>query len=263
MFRGREDVYAKRYYSFKTGKSGYVPACKNEWEPDLCDKKAHRCPDCPNRAFVHLTAQVVRTHHGDLGPLAETEDPKQWPVNRKRKTLSAADSPIQVRLMVSNLIYVDKNGFSQGALNAVKRLAAFRNPEFYKKQAMRLRIYDTPRIIDCGWEDEDFLGIPRGCLDALVELLDAFEVPYTLEDGRQNGRLIDISFRGELRPEQQLAAKALLTHDVGVLSAATAFVKTVVAAYLIGQRKVNTLILVLSSDLLEQWKASLEQFLNI
>ena len=56
LFRGWEDVYARRYYSLKTGKSGYVPVCKNEWEPDLCDKKAYRCPDCPNRAFVPLTA---------------------------------------------------------------------------------------------------------------------------------------------------------------------------------------------------------------
>lgn len=62
LFRGREDVYARRYYSLKTGKSGYVPACKNEWEPDLCDKKAYRCPDCPNRAFVPLTAQVVAAY---------------------------------------------------------------------------------------------------------------------------------------------------------------------------------------------------------
>ena len=89
--------------------------------------------------------------------------------------------------MISDLIYMDKSGFSQGALNAVKRLAAFRNPEFYKKQAMRLRIYDTPRIIDCGWEDADFLGIPRGCMDALIELLEAYEIPYTSEDRRQSG----------------------------------------------------------------------------
>ena len=111
--------------------------------------------------------------------------------------------------MVSDLIYVDKSGFSQEAPNAVKRLATFRNPKFYKKQAMRLRIYDTPRIIDCSWENRDFLGLPRGCMDTLVELLETFEVPYSLEDGRQNGRSINISFQGELRPEQQLAAKAL------------------------------------------------------
>ena len=211
-----------------------------------------------------LAAQLLKLcANGDLGLLAETEEQKPWPSKRKRKALSRTDFPIQVRIMVSDLIYIDKNGFSQGALNAVKRLAAFRNPEFYKKQAMRLRIYDTPRIIDCSWEDADFLGIPRGCMDALTGLLEACEVPYTLEDRRQSGHSIDVFFLGELRAEQQLAAEALLAYDIGVLSAATAFGKTVVAAYLIGRQKVKTLILVHSSALLEQWKTSLEQFLDI
>ena len=62
LFRGREDVCARRYYSLKTGKSGYVPLCRNEWEPGLCDKKTHPCPACPNRAFVPLTAQIVKAH---------------------------------------------------------------------------------------------------------------------------------------------------------------------------------------------------------
>lgn len=51
LFRGRSDVFARRYYSAKTGKTGYVPACGNEWIPGLCDKKAYKCPDCPNRRF--------------------------------------------------------------------------------------------------------------------------------------------------------------------------------------------------------------------
>ena len=62
LFRGRNDLYAKRYYNLKTGKSGYVPACRNEWLPGICDKKAHRCPECPNRAFTPLSAQTVRAH---------------------------------------------------------------------------------------------------------------------------------------------------------------------------------------------------------
>ena len=60
LFRGRDNLYAKRYYNLKTGRSGYVPACQNEWLPGICDKKAHRCPECPNRAFKPLTAQTVR-----------------------------------------------------------------------------------------------------------------------------------------------------------------------------------------------------------
>ncbi len=62
LFRGRENLYARRYYNFKTGKSGYVPACQNEWRPGLCDKKAHRCPECPNRAFTPLTEETIRAH---------------------------------------------------------------------------------------------------------------------------------------------------------------------------------------------------------
>lgn len=62
MFCGREDLYAKRYYSMNTGKSGYTPACKNEWAAGICDKKAHKCPECPNRAFQSLSTEVVKAH---------------------------------------------------------------------------------------------------------------------------------------------------------------------------------------------------------
>ncbi len=62
MFHGRDDLYAKRYYSVKTGKSGYTPVCKNEWAAGICDKKAHKCPECPNRAFQPLSTEVVKAH---------------------------------------------------------------------------------------------------------------------------------------------------------------------------------------------------------
>lgn len=62
LFRGRTDLYAKRYYNLKTGKSGYVPTCRNEWLPGICDKKMNRCPEFPNRAFKALSTQTVRAH---------------------------------------------------------------------------------------------------------------------------------------------------------------------------------------------------------
>lgn len=201
--------------------------------------------------------------NGETGVLLESVEPKPWPLRRKTPELHREDFPIQARLMISNLLYVDKYGFSQKALNTVKRLAAFRNPEFYKKQAMRLPVYNIPRVLDCSYEDPDFMGIPRGCFEPLKDLLDTYDTPYILADQRQPGQQISVAFRGELRQEQIPAAKALLSHDIGVLSATTAFGKTVVGAYLIGQRKVNTLILVHSSALLEQWKASLENFLDV
>lgn len=69
MFRGREGLYARRYYSAKTGKSGYTPVCKNEWVSGLCDKRTHKCADCPNRAFVPLTFDAVKAHLRGSDPL--------------------------------------------------------------------------------------------------------------------------------------------------------------------------------------------------
>ena len=62
VFKGREDVYAHRYHSTTTGKTGYTPVCKNEWVHGLCDKKKYRCAECPNREFRPLTADVVKAH---------------------------------------------------------------------------------------------------------------------------------------------------------------------------------------------------------
>ena len=436
VYKGREDVYARRYYSTMTGKSGYTPVCKNEWVNGLCDKKKHRCPECPNREFKPLTAEVVKAHligrdplcrdvaaiypmlednttwlltadfdeenwqldvtafckcckemglvpaversrsgngahvwfffsepvtaadarrlgtslltrtmahrhelsfssydrlfpsqdtvpkggfgnlialpfqgqaqkdgnslfvddsfvpypdqwaflsslpkitsdqleaclqklccNGDMGELADAAEKQvPWQHKQTRQKLTRGDFPLQAKLAVSNLIYIEKKGFSQKALNVLKRIAAFPNPEFRSKQAMRMSVYGIPRVLDCGYEDDSYIGLPRGCMEVLLDMLDQYEVPAVLEDHRTYGHTIDVEFNGTLRAEQEPAAQALLAEEMGVLSATTAFGKTVIGAYLVGQRKVNTLILVQSSALLEQWKSSLEQFLDI
>jgi superfamily II DNA or RNA helicase len=74
---------------------------------------------------------------------------------------------------------------------------------------------------------------------------------------------IDMSFHGELRPEQKQAAEMLFAHDIGILSATTAFGKTVVAAWMIAARKVNTLILVHRRQLLDQWRERLALFFDL
>lgn len=434
-FRGRDDVYAKRWYNYKSQKSGYSPACRNEWERDVCDKKKHRCADCPNREFIALSSGIVRAHligldefcrdvagiypllpddttwllcadfddggwqedvrafcdaaascgltpaversrsgegahvwfffetpvpasdarklgsllltramakrhelsfrsydrlfpsqdtmpkggfgnlialpfqgqaqkngnslfvdehfvpypdqwaylsalpriteadlgktlsdfrtASDTGTLADSKE-KPWERGSKQeKELTMLDFPLTVSLTLADRLYVEKTGFSQAALNRIKRLAAFRNPDFYKSQAMRLPIYDKPRVIDCGEEKDDYLILPRGCVSMVCELLDELGVPFTCSDQRNSGREISVRFNGTLRPEQVPAADALLAHDMGVLSATTAFGKTVIGAYLMGERKTNTLILVHSTALLAQWKQALEQFLTI
>ncbi len=62
LFRGRDDVYARRWESLETGKSGYQPACHNEWANGLCDKRRVKCAECPHREFLPLTDAVVRNH---------------------------------------------------------------------------------------------------------------------------------------------------------------------------------------------------------
>lgn len=62
VFRGREELYARKYYSTKTGKSGYTPVCKNEWAQGLCDKRRYKCADCPSRAFLSLNFEAVKAH---------------------------------------------------------------------------------------------------------------------------------------------------------------------------------------------------------
>ena len=436
FFHGRDDVYAHRWYNRKTQKSGYAPACRNEWAWGVCDKKKVRCADCPNREFIPLSPEIIRAHligrdeeckdvagiypllpddttrllcvdfddagwqedvsafcesarglglipaversrsgdgghvwfffegavpaanarklgsllltramekrHelrfqsydrlfpsqdtlpkggfgnlialpfqgqaqkngnslfvdenftvypdqwaflsslprisestltelltslrglSDTGTLVEDGKEKPWEKPRKQEhTITRRDFPLTVSLTLADQLYVEKAGISQAALNRIKRLAAFRNPDFYKAQAMRLPIYDKPRIIDCGAETERYLVLPRGCLAELNAMLVENGIPYALEDLRCEGRAIQAAFRGELRVEQKPAAEALLRHDMGILSATTAFGKTVIGAYLIGQRKVNTLILVHSTALLAQWKNALETFLEI
>lgn len=198
-------------------------------------------------------------HSGELGELADSgEDETPWK-HSKPAELGRTDFPDSVELTLADGIYIKKEGMSNAALNRIKRLAAFRNPEFYKSQAMRLPTYNKPRVIDTLEDLPQYLKIPRGCMDALTEMLPK----YIVSDKRNSGHSIDVVFNGELHPEQIPAADAMLKYDTGVLSATTAFGKTVVGAYLIGTKKVNTLVLVHSSALLAQWKKALMQFLII
>ena len=146
---------------------------------------------------------------------------------------------------------------------AYSGLPPFRIPEFYRAQAMRLPTYDKPRVISCAEAHAQHIGLPRGCLDDLRDLLRGLDITLRIRDERCAGEPIDVTFTGELRPDQQAAADALRSHDTGVLAATTAFGKTVVAAWLLAQRGVNTLILVHRQQLLDQWVERLSTFLGI
>ncbi len=199
----------------------------------------------------------------ELGYLGlDEESEKPWKQSKNEIFLKHDDVPKTVEIVMSNLIYIKKEGFSNKALNKIKRLVAFKNPEFQKRQAMRFSVYGLPRIISCAEEYEDYIALPRGCFDTVVDELIKLGVECTFKNECQKGENIQVEFNGELRPEQDKAAKSMLFHSNGILSATTAFGKTVVGSYLISQKKVNTLILVHNTALLEQWKKSLETFLE-
>lgn len=381
LFRGREDVYARRFESRKTGKSGYAPACANEWVRGICEKPRIKCADCPNRRFLPVTDEVIRWHlsgrddtgqpfvagvypmlldetcfflavdfdksgwledstafietcrrldlspalersrsgrgghvwlffdqavpaalarrlgsyiltetmeqrpdlgfdsydrffpnqdtlpHGGFGnlialplqkyrrgdgnsvflddqgvphpdqwaflstihpihrghlegvvreaerrgrvlgvslPPPEDDEPSPWtaPPSRRRKDPPiAGELPESLELILGNEVYITKDGLPTGLRNRLLRVAAFQNPEFYKAQAMRLATYDKPRIIGCAEEHAHHIGVPRGCLDDVRQLLTDLGIEPVIRDERGIGEPLHVAFEGELRPD--------------------------------------------------------------
>ncbi|MGC1415022.1 MAG: DEAD/DEAH box helicase family protein, partial [Candidatus Acidiferrum sp.] len=201
-----------------------------------------------------------------LVPEGDEEEAAPWmapPSRRRKDTLIAGPLPKTLELTLANQIYIAKEVLPPALRNRLIRLAAFQNPEFYKAQAMRLSTYDKPRIIACAEDHPKHIGLPRGCLDDLLQSLSDLNIKTVVRDQRNPGQLLKVTFQGELRPEQIVAAQAMLAQDTGVLAATTAFGKTVVAAWLIAQRGVNTLVLVHRRQLQQQWIERLSIFLGM
>ena len=128
---------------------------------------------------------------------------------------------------------------------------------------MRLSTYNKPRVIACAEDLPHHIGLPRGCLDDVRKTLTDLGVRTAIRDERRDGSRLEVKFQGELRQQQKAAADAMLRHETGVLAATTAFGKTVVAAWLIARRGVNTLVLVHRRQLLDQWIERLSTFLDV
>lgn len=435
LFQGREDVFARRWFSTTTGKSGYQPVCSREWNREYCDKKKYKCAKCPNREFQSLgyndiyrhlegkdpdgrdvvgiyailkdntcnflccdfddkscehgyqddvrayvtvcrdwniPAYIERSRSGNgahvwilfsepiqarqarrlgnailteamererrisfksydrlfpnqdfmpqggfgnlvalplqgkarkdgnsvfvdndfkpfadqwaylqgmekmppvdverlvsrcdkepLGELSKSSESAPWERPQPRP-MTKADFPKHISIIRSSGTYIPAKELSAKAINHLKRLAAFKNPEFYAKLGMRLPVYNLPRIISCSEIIDDYLILPRGCEESAVNFLRENNVEVEIQDKTNPGRPIEVNFNGELYPEQKQAIKELAGHFCGTLYAMTAFGKTVTAAAMIARKKVNTLILVHTKALLDQWRERLSGYL--
>ena len=212
--------------------------------------------------FLEEKIKEWSNHIEDIVADADEND-REKPWNRIQH-FNKNDVDGKLHITLSNGIYVDNTNLKASMQNKIRRMAAFSNPVFYKHQIIGTSNYDTPRWIYLGKDHlSGYIQIPRGLQDNLLERARQADVDYEIKDERQRGKHINVDFKGELRPEQDKALKELTKYDNGILHAATAFGKTVVSSAIIAQKKVNTLIILESSALIEQWKDALEKFLNI
>lgn len=219
-------------------------------------------PMAPHDIEPTILRATGGVHPLDVTFIDEEDMAKPWQRSAPMaKKLSGPSMPKSLAVTLANLIYFEKAQLPQALANRLIRLAAFQNPEFYKAQAMRLSVWDKPRVIGCAENYPQHIALPRGCLDAVQELLRDNGIHSELHDERYGGESLEVTFAGNLRPDQQSAVVEMLSHDVGVLCAPTAFGKTVAAAAMIASRGVNTLVLVHRTELLKQWQKRLRAFL--
>ncbi len=123
----------------------------------VVDKAAHR--------GGVLGVRFVSTDEDDISPWLYS------PSGKKPEVKIAGPLPNRIELVLSNQIYISKEGLPPVLKNKLIRLAAFQNPEFYKAQAMRFPTYDKSRIVHCCEDFPKHIGLPRGCLEDTIELL--------------------------------------------------------------------------------------------
>ncbi|MCM1235775.1 MAG: DEAD/DEAH box helicase family protein [Ruminococcus flavefaciens] len=168
-----------------------------------------------------------------------------------------------LQIILFNGIYIATENLQPRIQNQIRRLAAFSNPIFYKNQAMGLSNFANARFIYLGSDGDGYIKIPRGLLESIIAECDNADIKYHIEDRRCAGRRINVKFQGELRGSQISAVENLIKKETGILSAATAFGKTVVCCDVIAKKKINVLILLQSSALMDQWEDALQKFLDI
>jgi superfamily II DNA or RNA helicase len=190
-----------------------------------------------------------------------TDTRPPWEITAKPRPLVLENPPQQITITLANHIYFELKALPSALSARLRRLASFSNPVFFKTQALRFSTHGIPRFISCARIEQGYLSLPRGCLDDVLALLKENNINVQIDDKRELGtKLSGMKPLLTLRKNQQTAVKEMSKHDAGILHAPTAFGKTVTAIGMIAKRKANTLILVHSRQLLDQWQERLRSF---
>lgn len=230
--------------------------------PDQWEFLAALRPMAVRDVEAAITRAAGNRHPLDVSFIDEEDLAVPWKRQDETHRKLPGSMPKSLKVTLANLVYFEKKELPQQLANRLVRLAAFQNPEFYRAQAMRMSVWDKPRVIGSAENFPQHIGLPRGCLDAALSLLKENGIASEIQDERYQGEPVTASFSGQLRPDQAEAVRSILQYDIGVLCAPTGFGKTVIAAEVITRRSVNTLILVHRTDLLKQWKERLQSFLT-
>jgi superfamily II DNA or RNA helicase len=191
------------------------------------------------------------------------DEPALVPLRVRKSVRVDGPLPPRVSVVLAERLFIEAVGLPSPLISLLKRTAAFENPEFHKKQAMRLSTARTPRVISCAEMFEKHLALPRGCLRDVIAILDEHQIAIDLDDQRTSGTALDARFNGTLTPIQEGAARAILDHEIGVFVAPPGVGKTVIGTYLAALRGRNTLVLVHRAPLLDQWRSQLAMFLDL
>ena len=256
-----------QYEARKSGNTVFVDA---RWEPfpeqweylaALPRIDPHRVEELAREASASGKVLGVR----DAGAI-DKEDEVPWlrpPSGSRAEPRIEGPFPHKVKAVLAQQLFVEKADLPPTLIDRINRLAAFRNPQFYEKQAMRLSTALTPRIISCAENLPGHIGLPRGCLSALEEVLRDHDIEPVVDDQRTEGEPLNLQFHGELTDLQKAAVRALIEGNIGVFVAPPGSGKTVVGAHLIASRGRSTLVIVHRTQLVDQWRAQLALFLDL
>lgn len=247
--------------ALKNGNSAFVDDNWNAY-PDQWDVLINHTQRLSRENIEMLMQQWTSeagTDNSD-GEYVYTTRPKPW---KRQQKFNRTDVIGSLSIVLGDGIYVDALNLMPRIQNKIRSLAAFDNPIFYKNKRLGYSNYYNFSSVYLGKDVDGYIRIPRGLYEQLVAKCEEASIPYTITDEREKGRPIRVSFNGSLRAQQELAANKMLDNDNGVLSAATAFGKTVVCSYLIASRHVNCLVIVPNRELLNQWVEELNDFLII